>query len=346
MSVTIASTPATPAPTQSPAADSSSDAGSGQDFANLLLGQLALSVPQTLVASTLQAGRPAADALPTDAVPADVVPIDATATDAAALLAALGFVTPQASAKTTAPETGRTDSAAPLAALPGAATPGPAIETQGKGEALKAEPLPTGIAVTDDKAAKFAATPALEETVTAKTVSLESPSNGIPALTSNAPGIAHKFPAQFDSSLSLPTPIRDQSWAADFGQKVVWLATNDKQSAQLTLNPPQMGPIEISLNMEKGSASVSFASANAEVRDAIETALPRLREMFASAGIELGQTNVGAESFKQQGGNGEQFQSSARSTADNAILAENTAGSRQAKAFGVHQGNGLVDIFA
>jgi flagellar hook-length control protein FliK len=107
-----------------------------------------------------------------------------------------------------------------------------------------------------------------------------------------------------------------------------------------------MGPIEISLNLDKGNASASFVSANAEVRDAIETALPRLREMFASAGIELGQANVSAESFRQQSGNGDGQRSSSRWVADNAILGADSAGLLSARTFSVKHGNGLVDIFA
>ena len=151
---------------------------------------------------------------------------------------------------------------------------------------------------------------------------------------------------QRDAPLTVQTHVRDQTWSSDFAQKVVWLVNNDKQSAQLTLNPPQMGPIEISLNVDKGSASATFVSANAEVRDAIETAMPRLREMFASAGIQLGQTNVSSESFRQQSegsmGNGGQ----APSRVDNAILAGDSGDPLTTRAFGAKAANGLVDLFA
>jgi flagellar hook-length control protein FliK len=114
----------------------------------------------------------------------------------------------------------------------------------------------------------------------------------------------------------------------------------------LTLNPPQIGPIEVSLSVEGGHASVSFASANAEVRDAIETALPRLREMLASAGIELGQTNVGAESFRQQQQASWASSAASRSTDDSAILAADSAVALPSRAFATQRGNGLVDLFA
>lgn len=99
--------------------------------------------------------------------------------------------------------------------------------------------------------------------------------------------------------MQMQTPLREPAWQSEFGQKIVWMATQERQSAQLTLNPPQMGPIEISLNVKNDQATASFVSANPEVREAIESALPRLREMLAGVGVELGQTNVGAESFRQ-----------------------------------------------
>ena len=176
-----------------------------------------------------------------------------------------------------------------------------------------------------------------------KNVPLETAPTNISAIaTSNTNALA----TSRDETLSVPTLIRDQHWANDFGQKVVWLATHDKQTAQLTLNPAQMGPIEISLSMDKGNATASFASANAETRNAIETAMPRLREMFASAGIELGQTNVSAESFKQQAGSESGQRSATRWMSDNAILATDSVGTMNTKTFTSMRGNGLVDIFA
>lgn len=148
-------------------------------------------------------------------------------------------------------------------------------------------------------------------------------------------------------NLRVETPVRDQSWSTDFGQKVVWLATQDKQAAQITLNPPQLGPIEISLSMKNDQATAVFASPHAEVREAIETALPRLREMLAGVGIELGQANVSAESFRQAQDNPQQSRSSfsaggdERGSANTALL-----NGVQASAAMLKGGNGLVDTFA
>ena len=167
--------------------------------------------------------------------------------------------------------------------------------------------------------------------------------------TSGPAGVSQHNPAtpiHNDDALRVDTPVRDHAWANDFSQKIVWLASNDKQFAQLTLNPPQMGPIEISLNLNKDNASAVFFSQNAEVRETIEAALPRLREMLAGAGIELGQANVSAESFRQQPGSEEARQGAPRWVTDNAILGGDSARGLSEQAIIAQRGHGLVDTFA
>ena len=187
-----------------------------------------------------------------------------------------------------------------------------------------------------------------ESTPTEITVS-DLPVTEIP--TSNGQGVvanpAHgSGGSSSQSRLEVATPLRDPAWANDFSQKIVWLASNDKQSAQITLNPPDMGPIEISLNLSKDGANAFFVSTNAEVRETIEAALPRLKEMLADVGIQLGQSNVGSESSRQQMENQEARQGSPRLRADNAILGADLPGTLPGQAVTAQGINGLVNTFA
>lgn len=142
------------------------------------------------------------------------------------------------------------------------------------------------------------------------------------------------------------TPLNDAQWTQDFSNQVVWLAKNDQQTAQININPPQLGPIQISLSLNGDQASAVFTSPHAEVRQAIEDAMPRLREMMAGAGIDLGQTNVGAQLAKQQDGNPSQRPDSPRFASDNAILRGDSSSSGNMPVSRTQSGRGLVDLFA
>lgn len=147
------------------------------------------------------------------------------------------------------------------------------------------------------------------------------------------------------SSTHLSTPIHDAKWAPDFGNKLVWMAKNELQSAQLTLNPPQLGPLQINLNLSGDQASALFVSPHAEVRQAIQDAMPQLREMLAGAGIDLGQANVGSQwQAKQEQSSGFSSGRPASGTATSAgdTSPEAARGTIPPAA----SGRGLVDLFA
>lgn len=150
--------------------------------------------------------------------------------------------------------------------------------------------------------------------------------------------------AASQEALLVRTPMRAPGWDADFAQKVVWMVGRESQSAQLVLNPPQMGTVEVRLTMSGGEAGAQFFSPHQGVREALETALPRLREMMAEAGLSLGQASVSSESFRDQRANGGEAGRmaglSAEDEAKNAALAASTGLSSH-----IAQGRGLVDLY-
>lgn len=143
----------------------------------------------------------------------------------------------------------------------------------------------------------------------------------------------------------LPTPLHHPSWTSDFGQKLLWFANNDRQTAHMTLNPPEMGSLEITMSLHKDTASTHFVSANAEVRNALETALPRLREMFSGAGLELGQVTIGSETSRQSA-HDHPPPRQPRVLPDNAILGIDSAAHRPSPFSAMRTGSALVDTFA
>jgi flagellar hook-length control protein FliK len=98
----------------------------------------------------------------------------------------------------------------------------------------------------------------------------------------------------------LPARVGTPAWDKQLGQKIVFMAAGAEQSASLTLNPPDLGPVQVVLNISNDQASVAFSSAQLEVRQALENAMPKLREMMGESGITLGNATVNAGMPEQQ----------------------------------------------
>jgi flagellar hook-length control protein FliK len=121
-----------------------------------------------------------------------------------------------------------------------------------------------------------------------------------PAMTDTRP--AASTAPHAPATAELRTPVNISGWDAELGKTLVWMAQGKHALAELKLNPPELGPLSIviALGGDDGrDARVAFASPHAAVRDALEAAMPRLREMMADSGINLGQTAVSAESFQR-----------------------------------------------
>lgn len=95
------------------------------------------------------------------------------------------------------------------------------------------------------------------------------------------------------ASAGISTPVRDAAWGDRMSQQVLTMASNNTRTAEIRLTPAELGPLRIQVDLDDGKANVAFQSSHAITREAIETALPRLREMLAENGLSLGQANVG-----------------------------------------------------
>ncbi|MHC8383785.1 flagellar hook-length control protein FliK [Pseudomonas sp. LB3P14] len=104
------------------------------------------------------------------------------------------------------------------------------------------------------------------------------------------------------NALVLATAVGTVEWQNGLGQQMIDMVTRGEQQVDLRLNPIELGPLSISLNLNDGNTQAQFQSAHASVRAAVEQALPQLREALASQGISLGQASVSDESARQTSG--------------------------------------------
>ena len=89
-------------------------------------------------------------------------------------------------------------------------------------------------------------------------------------------------------------------WGQGMGKQVLMMANQNIRSAELRLNPAHLGPIEVHIEMEDDQVNLAFSSRHAAVREAVEQAMPRLREMFEESGLNLADTDVSQQSFAEQ----------------------------------------------
>lgn len=116
------------------------------------------------------------------------------------------------------------------------------------------------------------------------------------------------------SNSALAGPITQQvgatGWSEAMGQRIVMMASEHVQQAEIRLNPEGLGPLQVVLSLEKGAADIQFLAHDAQVREALQAALPKLQDMLSNAGFSLDKVSIDAGSAKNQNpqGNAGQFQ--------------------------------------
>ena len=113
------------------------------------------------------------------------------------------------------------------------------------------------------------------------------------------------------SMLSLPVqvPVGQAGWDNAVGERIQWMVSRNVQQAEIKLTPPEMGPLEIKITVQKDQTQVHFVANHAATRDALEASIPRLREMFGEINLNLANVDVNqqqaGDTAAQAGGEGQ-----------------------------------------
>jgi flagellar hook-length control protein FliK len=143
----------------------------------------------------------------------------------------------------------------------------------------------------------------------------------------------------------IDTPLGTNGWGEAFQQKIVWLVDRQLGNAELHVNPPHLGPIEVMLNLSDEGTRIAFCSPHAAVREAIEASLPELRTALDERGLSLGQASVSADSSAAR----EQFSNQARDSGRQTYPGRPVTGPVIAEppmAASLRVQRGIVDLFA
>lgn len=96
-----------------------------------------------------------------------------------------------------------------------------------------------------------------------------------------------------------PVAMQQGGWSEAVVDRVMWLSSQNLKSAEIQLDPAELGRLEVRVNLSQDQAQVTFASPNAGVREALEGQMHRLRELFAQQGMNLADANVSDQSLNR-----------------------------------------------
>ena len=146
-----------------------------------------------------------------------------------------------------------------------------------------------------------------------------------------------------------PLAMHQSGWTEEVVNRVMYLSSANLKSADIQLEPAELGRLDIRVNLSPDQAAqVNFVSAHAGVREALDSQMHRLREMFAQQGMGQVDVNVSDQSRNWQG-QGQEQQAQSRSGGqrlDGAGEDERAIAATEAVAPSVVIGSSAVDYYA
>lgn len=106
----------------------------------------------------------------------------------------------------------------------------------------------------------------------------------------------------FDKAVNIHKPEGQQQ----LNEKIRWMVNARNTMAEIRLDPPELGSMQVRVNVQGDAASVSFIVQSQQAKDALADTMPKLRDMLSEQGIELGDAQVRKDN-SQNGESGQQL---------------------------------------
>ena len=79
--------------------------------------------------------------------------------------------------------------------------------------------------------------------------------------------------------------MQQPGWNKELTDKVMWMSSQNLKSAEIKLNPAELGQLDIRVQLNQEQTQITFSSAHAGVRDSLDAQMHRLREMLEQQGM-------------------------------------------------------------
>lgn len=126
-------------------------------------------------------------------------------------------------------------------------------------------------------------------------------------LIANNTAVAAAESETMDANAPLRTPVRHPEFGQALGERLTWLVRNEVQQAILRLDPPSLGPLEISIAVKDDQAAILIHANHVVTREVLEAEAPRLRGMLGEAGfaqvdVDVARDNASGDGQDRGGG--------------------------------------------
>ena len=168
--------------------------------------------------------------------------------------------------------------------------------------------------------------------------------NGLFSANAAPQAATHASTPAMISTATLQAPVGSTPWQNELGQQLIRFSQRGDHQIELHLHPKELGPLQISLHVNDQVAQAHFFAAHAQVRDAVQQAIPQLREALAGQGIALGEAMVGQQ--QQQRQDSGSFGGSSSSPSFGVTEVESITAARPVASVLPRIGAGGVDLYA
>ncbi|MFK7864433.1 MAG: flagellar hook-length control protein FliK [Pseudohongiellaceae bacterium] len=102
-------------------------------------------------------------------------------------------------------------------------------------------------------------------------------------------------PLERPGALKVTVPFGQAAWGENLGSRLSLLLAKNLDSAQIQLDPPELGPLGVKIQINQDQVSLQFTSAHSAVREALEQSSQKLQQMLEEEGLDLVDVDVSDE---------------------------------------------------
>jgi flagellar hook-length control protein FliK len=137
-----------------------------------------------------------------------------------------------------------------------------------------------------------------------------------------------------------------EGWGQAMGDRIMWMLGKGVQAASIRINPPHLGPIQVQLSVQNDQANVQMLVQHGVVKEALEAAMPRLREMLNESNLNLVNVDVSHRESPDQSSSSALFSQDQREQMEQFLQDQELASNVEEKEPRYYRSTGLLDDYA